>query len=217
MGITREELSQSIKKLIEAQEKSSKEVDAKFREVAEAQRKNKEARRKSKEEFDKGIQEQKDLNKEIQKSLHRFIGESGRQWDRLIETLTSTEVLRLLKDRGIDVEYVVRHVKDENPLRKCEIDVLTINEAEMVAIEAKKRLSKEDIDIAKEGFQTFKRYNKDAQRKTLYGAVAYLDCDEKVNLYAQRQGFFVFQVTGNSAAIENKAKFQPTPIEPLSK
>lgn len=227
------ELLEAQKEAEEARKKGNQEFNAKFKEVEEAQKEAEEARKKgnqevnakfkeladthkrSKEEFDQGIKEQKELNKEIQKSLNRFIGESGHQWGKFIETLASTGTIQLLKKYGIEVEYVVRHLKDESPNRRYEIDVLAINGTEMVAIEAKKHLTKKDVAIAKERFQVFKKYNKDAQRKTLYGAMAYLDCDEKINLYARQQGFFVFQVTGNSAVIENDIQFKPTHIEPI--
>lgn len=150
--------------------------------------------------------------KETQKTLNQFIGESGRQWGRFIEVLTSTGVIKLLKERGIQVEQTATRLKDESSNRRYEIDVLAINGQEMVAIEAKKNLTKKDVDIAKKRFQVFKQYNQEANQKILYGAIAYLECDEKVNLYAEQQGFFVFQVTGNSAVIHNTSDFKPIPI-----
>ena len=84
--------------------------------------------------------------KETQKALNQFIGESGRQWGRFIEVLTSTGVIKLLKERGIQVEQTATRLKDESPNRRYEIDVLAINGQEIVAIEAKKHLTKNRIE-----------------------------------------------------------------------
>ena len=75
------------------------------------------------------------------------------------------------------------HVKDKS--YRYEIDVLAVNGKEIVAIEAKKYLRKKDVDDVIERFRRFKKYNKEAYRKILYGAAAYLECEKGIDLYAQ--------------------------------
>ena len=178
------EVLQSIKNLAETQERGSRLVGQKFKELAESQKKTK-------------------------KTLDKFIGESSHQWGKFIETLTSTGAIKLLKERGIKVERTSTRVKDESPNRRYEVNILAANGREMVVIEVKKYLRKQDVDNAIKMFKIFKQYDSEANKKKLYGAVAYLECKEKINLYAEQQGLFVFQVTDNSAIIDNKQDFQP--------
>lgn len=228
------ELADTQKKMAEDADRRAKDADRRMKEAENARKKMAEdadrraedadcrikeaenTRKKMAEDFHHRMKEYKKTDEELKQSLNKFIGESGRQWGKFIETLASTNTLRLLEGRGFDVDSVATRVRSKIPQdseREYEIDVLAVNGIEMVAIEAKKHLTRKDVDIAKKRFQVFKQYNKEAQKKTLYGAVAYLDCDEKVNLYAKNQGLFVFQVTSNSAIIENDKNFKPTHIE----
>lgn len=221
---TIKDILNSIQSLVETQNKGHKEVNQKLKEVVEVQkrneeaqrknveiqRKNEEARKKSLAEIDQKFKESEESRKELQKTLNKFIGESGHQWGKFIETLTNTGAVNLLKKRGIQVEMTSTHVKDKN--YRYEIDVLAVNGKEIVAIEAKKYLRKKDVDDAIERFKRFKKYNKEAHRKILYGAVAYLECEKGINLYAERKGLFVFQVTGNSAKMNNSDDFKPEPL-----
>ena len=228
------EVNQKFKEVAEARRKSSAEVDQKFKEVAEARRKSSaevdqkfkevaEARRKGSAEVDQKIKEvaeaQKEVaeaQKELDKSLNKFIGKSGFQWGKFIETLASTGAVNALKQRGIQVETTSTNVKDERR-HHYEIDSLAVNGKEMVAIEAKKYLQKKDVDEAMKRFKRFKTHYKEAHQKILYGAVAYLECEKNANLYAEEKGLFVFQVTGNSAVINNREDFQPEPLSPSNK
>ena len=214
------EVNQKFKEVAEARRKSSAEVDQKFKEVAEAQKeneearkRNEEARRKSSAEVDQKFKEVAEAQKELDKSLNKFIGKSGFQWGKFIETLASTGAVNALKQRGIQVETTSTNVKDERR-HHYEIDSLAVNGKEMVAIEAKKYLQKKDVDEAMKRFKRFKTHYKEAHQKILYGAVAYLECEKNANLYAEEKGLFVFQVTGNSAVINNREDFQPEPLSP---
>ena len=200
------EVDQKFKELAESREKSSAEVDQKFKELAES-------REKSSAEVDQKFKESEESRKELQKTLNKFIGESGLQWGRFIETLMDTGAINLLQKRGIQVEMTSTRVKDKNPSR-YEIDILAVNGKEIVAIEAKKYLRKRDVDEAIKRFKTFKQYNREASQKILYGAVAYLECEKHASFYAEQKGLFVFQVTGNSATMNNSQDFQPDPLLP---
>ena len=224
MATTIEDVLNSIKKLVENQDKGNREVGQKIKEVVKAQKENEEARRKISAEVDRKIKEvlaaqkenedirrnssgevdrtfkelaeaQKELaeaQKEVDKSLNKFIDESGFQWDELIETLASTGTMNALKQRGIQVETTASNVKDERR-HQYEIDVLATNTKEMVAIEAKKYLQKKDVDEAMKRFKRFKKHYKGARQKILYGAVAYLECKKGVNLYAERKDYLYFR------------------------
>ncbi len=225
------ELDQKIKKVTDAQDrneeirkKNMEELDQKIKKVADgvkkvtdAQDRNEEIRKKNMAKAEQAIKEAEESQKQLQKSLNKFIGDSGLQWGKFVEALANTGTVRLLKEQGIEVETTSIHVKDESPHRRYEIDILAINGKEMVAVEAKKYLKKKDIDEAFKRFNIFKQYNKEANRKILYGAVAYLNCEKNANLYAEKKGLFVIQVTGNSATMNVAKDFKPQPLSSHSK
>ena len=154
---------------------------------------------------------------ELRKNINKFVGESDNKWGKFIEILTSSSALRLLKDRGIDIEVVSTRVRDFSPNRRWEIDVLAVNGKEAVAIEVKRYLRKQDVDEFIKTLHQFKAQHKECAKKILYGGVAYLECEEKVSKYAEQKGLFVFQATGNSAILDNKSTFNPKPIKTIDK
>ena len=119
----------------------------------------------------------------------------------------------LLSSRGIQIDRVRQRVKDKyNSYPLWEIDILAENSILMVAIETKYYLTKDDVDEAIERFKKFKQDYKEGTGKVLYGGVGYLDCEEKIEQYAEKKGLFVFQSVGNSAVIINKENFKPQAI-----
>ena len=187
--------------------------------ITEAQQRDKEAQQRDREaQKDNEAQKmrQRKLDKsldQLTKTVNKFAGESSHQWSKFIEVLTSPSAIRLLNDRGIKIETVSTRVKDVSPDRRWEISVLAVNGKECVAIEVKRYLRKEDIDQFVKILQKFKTQHKDSANKILYGGVAYLECEERVDKYAEERGLFVFQVTGNSAILNNKPDFKPKPIQ----
>ena len=182
-----DEIKQGIKDLVEAQKKGQKDVDKKFEEVAE-------------------------INKEIGKRMNQLIGEWGNQWGEFIEKLVDSNMIRLLEQQGIEVKQTTTRVKDKRPHHRWEIDILAINGKEIVAIEVKKNLKKEDVDYFIEVLNMFKNDWADCANKTLYGGMAYLTCQEQVIKYAEKLGLFIFQATGNSATLMNAPGFKPKEI-----
>ena len=233
-----DEVRQSIKNLTETQERGKKEVDHEFKRVAGNLDKLTgkldrltEAQDRLTENIDKLTQSQDKLTKtqdkltatqdrlakdqergfkQLRDRVNQSVGGWDNRWGKFIETLVSTGTSRLLRLRGIKIDKVIQRVKDHiNPQPRWEIDVLAKNSTLMVAIETKHYLTKEDVDEAIEKFKRFKKDYQDCSGKILYGAVGYLDCETKINQYAERKGLFVFQATGDSAVLINEVDFQP--------
>ena len=147
---------------------------------------------------------------QLKRRMNQFVGGWDNRWGRFIECLVKWSVVRLLKIRGIIIDRVRQRVTDKtSPQSRWEIDVLAENSKLMVAIEAKHYLTKSDVDEAIERFKKFKQDYKDGSGKVLYGGVGYLDCEEKIDKYAERRGLFVFRSIGDSAVITNEENFKP--------
>jgi CRISPR/Cas system-associated protein Cas7 (RAMP superfamily) len=90
-----------------------------------------------------------------------------------------------------------------------EIDILGVNGMKVVAVECKSRLSKDDVDEMIERLTNFKTAFPEYAQYSLYGAVAGIEINEGVDVYAYRKGLFVIRTNGESVEIANDDKFQP--------
>ena len=132
------------------------------------------------------------------------------RWGRFVEELVRPAVVRMFRDRGILITRTMERVR--SPLTSgtpMEIDILGINGMKMVAVECKSRLSKDDVDEMGDRLTNFKKAFPEYAQYTLYGAVAGIEINEGVDIYAYRKGFFVIRTNGESVEIANDDKFQP--------
>ena len=207
----RKTVDKALKKLSETQERGRKIVDKALKEVSESQKELSE----SQKEVSESQKELSESQKKTDKRMNQILGEWGNQWGKFIEQLVDSGVIALLEQRGIKVQESSMRVRDRSQNRRWEIDVLAVNGEEIVAIEVKKKLKKQDVNEAIEDFKMFQQDSKQCRGKTLYGAVAYLECEPKVDQYAEKLGLFVFHATANSAKLINKSDFKPQAF-PLS-
>ena len=132
------------------------------------------------------------------------------RWGRFVEELVRPAVVRMFRDRGILITRTMERVRSPlssgNPM---EIDILGVNGMKVVAVECKSRLSKDDVDEMGDRLTKFKQAFPEYAQYTLYGAVAGIEINEGVDVYAYRKGLFVIRTNGESVEIANDDKFQP--------
>ena len=221
---TIEEIRQILKetakaqtRLLETQEKQAKEHEKRWQEEEKRRQERSKEREIAKQRLHRLERIQEIASKkseehleQLKRRMNQFVGGWDNRWGRFIECLVKWSVVRLLKIRGIIIDRVRQRVTDKTrPQPRWEIDVLAENSKLMVAIEAKHYLTKSDVDEAIERFKKFKQDYKDGSGKVLYGGVGYLDCEEKIDKYAERKGLFVFRSVGDSAVIINEETFKP--------
>jgi hypothetical protein len=149
------------------------------------------------------------LEKTVERTSKAVDGLTTR-WGRFVEELVRPAVVRMFRDRGILITRTMERVR--SPLTSgtpMEIDILGINGMKMVAVECKSRLSKDDVDEMGDRLTNFKKAFPEYAQYTLYGAVAGIEINEGVDIYAYRKGFFVIRTNGESVEIANDDKFQP--------
>ena len=140
------------------------------------------------------------------------------QWGKLMESLVEGDLIRLLQEKGIQVERTsnnetgrMNYIDEKGKKQQdyCEIDIIAKNGLEIVAVEVKTTLGirsvKKFLDILKRFPQLFPEY----KDKKIYGAVAYLRSQSEAHYFAEKQGLFVIRATGNSSSIINQKKFKP--------
>jgi RecB family endonuclease NucS len=90
-----------------------------------------------------------------------------------------------------------------------EIDILAVDDTELVLVECKSRLSKDDVDEFVEKLTRFKDAFPHYGNFKAYGAVAGIEINEGIDRYAYRQGLFVIKPSGDGVAIANDNDFKP--------
>lgn len=132
------------------------------------------------------------------------------RWGRFVEELVEPAVLRLFQEKGIDVKEVYPRARTKRQGLAMEIDILAIDDTELVLVECKSRLSKDDVNEFLEKLARFKISFPHYQDYQAYGAVAGIEINEGVDRYAYRQGLFVIKPSAESVAIINDENFKPT-------
>ena len=132
------------------------------------------------------------------------------QWSRLMEALVEGDLVKLLSQRGIEVDHTVCNLKSRKGAPRWEIDIIAANGDEVVVVVVKTTLEVRQVADFIETLKVFPEKAPSVYRgMRTYGAVAYLEADEKADVYAERQGLYVIRATGSSASITNQQDFKP--------
>jgi hypothetical protein len=178
------ELKQLIKALVAAQEEDRKQFEESSKEV--------------REQF-------KETDKKIKQAFELF--ES--QWGKLVESLVEGDLIRILRERGIDVHDTSQRRKGHHNGHNFEFDIIAHNGNTIVIVEVKTTLRVRDVKNFLQRLRQAKTWMEEYQHFTIYGAVAFLRQDGNSDSFAENQGLFVVRATGNSASISNTPDFQP--------
>ncbi len=192
-----------------------KETDRKFQETDRIIKENAQAAEKRSQELDRrfkeSAQEADKRTRELEKTLYKKIGELGDRLGDFAEGFVRPAVVRLFKERGIEVHKVTRKIEANNPQLNLatEIDLLVINGDSCVLVEVKSNVSIDDVNDHLERMAKFKPLFPEYADKKAFGAMAGMVIPENVAKYAYRKGFFVIAQQGDLAVILNDNKFQP--------
>ena len=189
---------QEIWGLIKETQKSIKETRESIKDLSASQK-----------ETDKQIKELSAETKKTDKGLKQARQLFETQWGKLMESLVEGELIKLLNEKGIDVDSSSSNMYGIHEGQNWEFDIVAVNGTEVVLVEVKTTLKVKDIDYFTNKIKSFTTWKSEYKGKTIYGAVAYLRSDEHSTKYAERQGLFVIRATGSRASIINKKSFKP--------
>ncbi|CCH99896.1 MAG: DUF3782 domain-containing protein [Microcystis sp. M53603_WE2] len=131
------------------------------------------------------------------------------RWGRFVEELVEPAVISLFRGKGIDVKETYSRARVKRQGIAMEIDILAVDETEVVLVECKSRLSKDDVNEFLEKLSRFKQAFPHYKNYQAYGAVAGIEIDEGVDRYAYKQGLFVIKPSGETVEIINDSGFEP--------
>ena len=185
------ELQNIIKELAESQKKTEKS----HRELAEVQKESRKEIEMSSKKADKRLRELDEL----------FNG----QWGKLMEALVKGDLIKLLKERNIDVTGIAKEHERKFDGETYEFDIIATNGDEVVVVEVKTTLGKKDVDHFIIKLKDFKKIFREYADKKVFGAVAYLKENSGSVKYSMRKKLFVIRATGSSSSILNDKRFRP--------
>jgi len=191
------------------------EVWALFKETDRIIKENAQAAEKRSQElnrmFKESAQEAEKRSQRLEKELNKRIGELGDRLGDFAEGFVRPAVVKLFKERGIEVHKVLRKIEANNPQLNLatEIDLLVINGDSCVLVEVKSNVSIDDVNDHLERMDKFKPLFPEYADKKAFGAMAGMVISDNVAKYAYRKGFFVIAQRGDLAVILNDSKFQP--------
>ncbi|MEI6379778.1 MAG: DUF3782 domain-containing protein [Cyanobacteriota bacterium ELA615] len=186
-------------------ERRAVEIDRLFAESkAEDERRKAEADR-TMEELKRGIAK---LEKTVERTS-KAVDSLTTRWGRFVEELVEPAVIKLFQAKGIDVKEVHPRLESKRDEFSMEIDIMAVDETELVLVECKSRLSKDDVDEFLEKLPKFKLAFPHYKNYQVYGAVAGIEIDRGVDRYGYKKGLFVIKPSGDTVAIINKDGFRP--------
>ena len=131
------------------------------------------------------------------------------RWGRFVEELVEPAVVRMFQERGIDVKEKHPRVSVKRENVAMEIDILVVDTTDVVLVECKSRLSRDDVNDFIENLEKFKIAFPAYKNYQAYGAVAGIEINEGVDRYAYQKGLFVIRPSGDTVEIVNDQKFKP--------
>ena len=159
-------------------------------------------------ETDRLMKERSKENDRRMKQLSEQLGRLGNRLGEFVEEMVKPAVVRLFRERGIEVHEVYPDVEVERDGEGIQIDILVVNESEAVLVEVKSKLAQADVDAHMERLGKFKRLLPRYGDVRVMGAVAAMVVPKDVARYAYRQGLFVLAQSGESVIVLNDGKFQ---------
>ncbi len=202
------DLKQMIADLLRSQvetDRKFQETDRRFQETdrrfQETDRKFQETDRKF-QETDRKFQE---TDKRIKEAFDLFEG----QWGKLMESLVEGDLVRILRERGIDITDTYTRRKGNKNGKSFEFDIIAHDTTEIVIVEVKTTLRAKHIRAFLDKMDQIKELLPEYKGYQIMGGMAFLRAEESSGAMAEKRGLFVIRATGDSAALVNQPDFVP--------
>jgi len=160
---------------------------------------------RSKAEFDRRIAK----TERIAAQANEAVNNLSSRWGRFVENLVAPAVLKLFQERGILVERTYQRMRAPRGKQNLEIDIFAVNHDVAIVIEVKSRLTQDHVRKFIQTLEVFKTVFMEYTHHQLYGAMAGIEIDGDVDKYAENQGLFILQQSGDSVCISTDRSFIP--------
>ena len=159
----------------------------------------------SRQEFDRRIAK----TERIAAQANEAVNNLSSRWGKFVENLVAPAVLKLFQERGILVERTYQRMRAPRGKQNLEIDIFAVNHDVAIVIEVKSRLTQDHVRKFIQTLEVFKTVFTEYAHHQLYGAMAGIEIDGDVDKYAENQGLFILQQSGDSVCISTDRSFVP--------
>lgn len=218
MAITKEEIFELFRETdrrLQETDRQMRETDRRLQELArqsqETDRQLEETARQMKEtdrQMKETDRQMKETDRKV-KEMTKSIGQLGNRLGQFVEEMVKPAVVRLFRERGIDVHQVSRGFEASRDGEAIEVDLLVVNTTDVVLVEVKSELKADDVRDHLERLERFKRLSPQHAGYRVMGAVAAMVVSDETARYAYRQGLFVLGQSGDTMTLRNGAGFEP--------
>ena len=176
-------------------------------------RREREAREREMAALVKRLREEEvERDRKLEKKLNRIAGDGDHRWGQLMEALVGGDLVRLLRDAGLDVEVLGRDVRSQNREGVWrEYDLVAAGRSVTVVVEVKTTLRARDVTKFVSRLGDFREWRPDYARPRMYGALGYLTAKGDATRAAEAAGFYLIRAVGSNASIVNSGGFEPRP------
>ena len=188
------------------QEADRRAVEA-DRRVAESDRRAAESDRRADQRAAEADQRIKKLERSVENTT-RAVNALTTRWGRFVEELVRPAVVRMFREKGINVTRTFLRMRSEAGNMPMEIDVFGVNGMSAIAVECKSRLSSDDVDEMCERLNNLKQSFPEYTNYRIFGEVAGIEVDDNVGRYAYQKGLYVIKPSGETVEIVNDEKFK---------
>ncbi|MDD5307084.1 MAG: DUF3782 domain-containing protein [Deltaproteobacteria bacterium] len=143
------------------------------------------------------------------KELNLQLGHLGNRLGEFVEGVVRPGLVRLFRERGIEVHGTLRDVGGSRDGVACQVDLLVVNDKDAVAVEVKSKLDQRDVDEHVERLGKFKLVFPVFASKRLLGAMGAMVIPDGAAAYAEKRGLFVIGQSGEDAVLLNSEGFVP--------
>lgn len=143
------------------------------------------------------------------KLLDKNLGKIGNRLGQFVEEMIQPAIIRLFQARGVEVRETMRNLAARRGDLVAEVDLFAIDTWEAVAVEVKSDLTLGDVDRHLQRLGRFKQLFLHYAQLRIYGAVAGMVVSAEVARYAESQGLFVLQPSGEHIIMSNAPEFSP--------
>lgn len=203
-AVTRDEVWEMFREVARRFEETDKKFQDTDRKFQDTDRKFQDTDRKF-QDTDRKIQDTDRLLKGVGKK----IGDLGNRLGEFVQEMVRPAVVRVFRERGIDVHEVHANIYVERDGESAEIDLLVVNDQEAIVVECKSQMAIDDIDEHLQRLDKIKRLLPKYREVRLMGAVAAMVMSNEAARYAYRKGLYVLAQSGDTVLIRNDAQFSP--------
>lgn len=195
-----------------AEERRQEALDA-----AERERAHQEALRASEAAWRQELRRQREERERYEaerdhqweRELARLYGDGDNRWGALIKALVESNLKKLLRKAGMDVEHVLSRRRSRISGVWREYDLVAVGLSEAVVVEVKTTLRSADVMKFLDRIGNFREWRPDDARPRVFGAFAYLTAEGDAAAEAEAAGFYLVQAVSGSARIVNTEGFEP--------